>query len=213
MMRSLRALLLAPALATIASTVLAAPFVYPMPDGRQEVRDERDVARFLAAWKASALARQRAVAQPATANQLQYDARSYDLNLTFTPATSSVSGTVRIKASVVGGPISTLDLDLYSNMVVDAATSAGTATTYSRLGNVLTLNLDRAYDQYLTSSYHLAVPGTLTVQTIGWAFSHISAAGPQDYLLHNPLHRRDSAAAEGGNRGLRGMVRARQPDR
>ena len=158
MMRSLRALLLAPALATIASTVLAAPFVYPMPDGRQEVRDERDVAPFLAAWKASTLVRQRAMAQPATANQLQYDARSYDLNLTFTPATSSVSGTVRTKASVVGGPISTLDLDLYSNMVVDAATSAGAVTTYSRLGNVLTLNLDRAYGNGelvdVTVTYH-----------------------------------------------------------
>ena len=89
-MRSLRAPLVALALLGLASTALAAPFVYPLPGGQQEVRDERDVAPFLAAWKANALARQRGVAQPATANQLQYDARWYDLDLTFTPGTSSV---------------------------------------------------------------------------------------------------------------------------
>src|SRR6185436_12516473 len=37
------------------------------------------------------------------------------------------------------------ELDLYSNIVVDGATSAGGATTFSRLGNILTVNLDRAY--------------------------------------------------------------------
>jgi hypothetical protein len=144
-MRLLRALLSGLALVAVASTALGAPYVYPLPNGQSEVRDERDVAPFLAAWKAAALARQRAVARPATANQLQYDVRWYDLALTFTPSTSSVSGTVRMKATVVGGPISALDLDLYSNMVVDAATSAGAAATFSRAGNVLTLNLDRAY--------------------------------------------------------------------
>jgi hypothetical protein len=162
MRRSVRAAGLPATLAVLlilaSGAAQAAPFVYPMPNGATEVRDEADVAPFLAAWKANALARSRAVAQPATANQQQYDARWYDLNITCTPATSSVSGTVRMKATVVSGPISTVDLDFYANMVVDAATCAGGATTFSRAGNVLTLNLDRAYSNGetvdVTVTYH-----------------------------------------------------------
>src|SRR6185295_7462404 len=132
-------------LAFAGSASLAAPVKFPMPDGTEITRDETDVAPYLAAWKAAALRRERAATTIATANQSQYDARWYDLNLTFTPVGSSVSGTVRMKATVVSGPISTVDLDFYSNLIVDGVTSAGGATTYSRAGNILTLNLDRAY--------------------------------------------------------------------
>ena len=130
----------------------------PLPNGVREMRDERDVAPYLAAWKAASMARVRAAAQPATANQQAWDARWYDLNLTFTPGTSSVAGTVRMKATVVTGPVSVADLDLYSNMVVDGATSGGVAATWSRVGNVLTLNLDHAYSAGetfdVTVTYH-----------------------------------------------------------
>ena len=50
-----------------------------------------------------------------------------------------------MKASVVAGPLSTVDLDLYANLTVDAVTSGGVAATFSRSGNLLTVNLDRAY--------------------------------------------------------------------
>jgi aminopeptidase N len=147
------------ALAFATPAAIAAPILFPpLPDGRQEVREEADVAPYLAAWKAARFAHERAAALPATANQQQYDARWYDLNLTFTFATTSVAGTARMKASVTSGPISTVDLDFYANMIVDAATSAGAATTFSRAGNVLTLNLDRAYNTGetfdVTVTYH-----------------------------------------------------------
>ena len=38
--------------------------------------------------------------------------RWYDLDLTFNPAGSQISGTVRTQASVVTGPLTTMDLDL-----------------------------------------------------------------------------------------------------
>jgi aminopeptidase N len=141
-----------------ATAALAAPRAYPMPDGSTLVRDDLDVAPYLAAWKARALGRERAVATAATANQQSYDARWYDLNLTFTPSTSTVSGTVRMKATVVTGPLSTVDLDFYANLVVDSATSGGVAATWTRSGNVLTLALDRPYDEGetvdVTVTYH-----------------------------------------------------------
>src|SRR5207302_1284717 len=100
----------------------AKPVTYEMPDGSSIVRDELDVAPYLAAWKAAGLKRARAAATASTPNQLAYDANWYDLNLTFTPSTSTVAGTARMKATVVSGPLSTVDLDFYSNMLVDAAT-------------------------------------------------------------------------------------------
>jgi hypothetical protein len=133
------------ALALAASASAAAPIRLPMPDGEVESRDERDVAPYLAAWKVAALERGRAPAAPATANQQSYDVGWYDLDLTFNPAGTTVAGTVRMKAAVVGGPIATVDLDLAANLVVDAATSAAVPTTWSRAGDVLTLNLDRVY--------------------------------------------------------------------
>ena len=136
------ALALATALVSAAS---AKPVPYEMPDGSTIIRDELDVAPYLAAWKAHAFGRERAAATASTPNQLAYDAGWYDLNLTFSTAAGTVAGTVRMKATVVSGPLSTIDLDLYSNMVVDAVTSAGGASTFTRSGNILTVNLDRAY--------------------------------------------------------------------
>ena len=131
--------------AGLASPAHPAPQSFPMPDGSTIVRDELDVAPFLAAWKARSFGRERAAATASTPNQLAYDANWYDLDLTFTPSTSTVSGTVRMKATVVSGPLSTVDLDFYANLVMDGATSAGAATTWTRAGNVLTLALGRAY--------------------------------------------------------------------
>src|SRR5262245_29861653 len=82
----------------------------PLPNGVSEVRDERDVAPFLAAWKAEGLRRARTAAVTATPNQLAYDVSWYDLDLTFSPAGGQVSGTVRTRAKVLTGPLTTFDL-------------------------------------------------------------------------------------------------------
>ncbi|MBI5167926.1 MAG: hypothetical protein HZA61_00415 [Candidatus Eisenbacteria bacterium] len=124
---------------------LAKPVLFPpLPSGVQEQREEYDVAPFLAAWKAHVLAGARVAERAATVNQDAWDARWYDLALTFTP-TTSVSGTVRMKATVLTGPLTSADLDLVPELVVDGATCAGAATTWARSGAVLTLALDRAY--------------------------------------------------------------------
>src|SRR5438045_7912236 len=91
----------------------------PTPNGPAEWRDERAVAPYLAAWKAQAFDRARSLRSAATTNQSAYDVHWYDLDLTFTPATSQVAGTVRMQASVVLAPLTTVDLDLLANMVVD----------------------------------------------------------------------------------------------
>ena len=126
--------------------VAAKPILFPpTPNGPAQWRDERDIAPYEAAWKAEGLRRARRMAVNATPNQLAWDANWYDLDLTFNPAGAQVSGTVRVRAKVLAGPISTLDLDLNASMGVISVTSAGTPTTFSRPGDLLTVNLDRPY--------------------------------------------------------------------
>ena len=95
-----------------------------------------------------------------TANQNLFDVRYYDIDLTLTPASSLLTGIVKVRADVVTGPLSQMQLDLYSNMTVDAVTSGGGGTTFSRAGNVLTINLDRAYNTGETAELVVNYHGT-----------------------------------------------------
>ncbi|MCC6350314.1 MAG: hypothetical protein IT347_12075 [Candidatus Eisenbacteria bacterium] len=150
-------------LSATAGGATARPILFPpLPNGVREVRDERDVSPYLAAWKAASLRRERAAARPATLNQQSWDARWYDLDLSFAPTTSTVSGTVRMKATVTAGAVSSADLDFAAGMVVDGATSGPGATTWSRAGDVLTLDLDRAYSAGETFDVTVTYHGTPT---------------------------------------------------
>jgi len=84
-------------------------------------------------------------AAKATANQGLYDVHYYDLALDLNPSTQILTGVVAIEATVTGTSIGTLDLDMWSGMSVSGAASDGAATTFSRSGNVLTVDLDRTY--------------------------------------------------------------------
>jgi hypothetical protein len=142
-----------PVLATLLALLLvagaapaAAPHrLPPAPRGPAERGDDRAVSRFLAAAKAEAFERSAALRSAATPNQLAYDVRWYDLDLTFTPSLSRVSGTVRTRATVTAGPIGTLELHLAANMTVSAVQAGGTPVTHSRVADLLVVNLDRAY--------------------------------------------------------------------
>ncbi len=125
------------------------------------IRDEMDVAPYLAFHKAQAFGRARAAATVPTPNQLAYDARFYDIDVTLTPSTSTVSGIVGMRAEVVNGPLLQLDLDLKANIIVDAVEANGLPTTFSRAGDVLTVNLERPYlngEQPLVSVIYHGTP-------------------------------------------------------
>lgn len=91
-------------------------------------------------------------------NQEQYDTRYIDLDMTFDTVTQTVDGSIMIRVTVTGTPISTLVLDLDAALSVDGAGLA--AIAWSQAGDLVTLTLDRTYD-----------PGeTLDVQ-VDWAGS------------------------------------------
>jgi aminopeptidase N len=140
-------LILAAAVPTVSA---AGPTLYPstLAGWNAQVLDERDTAPYLAYHKAEAMRRQAARGEllgRATANQAVYDARFYDLDLTVNPSTSTITGSVLTRATVVSGPLTTLDLDLDNLMTVSGVTSGGVAATFSHLNDVLTVNLDRSY--------------------------------------------------------------------
>ncbi len=150
----LRAALVSLALLTAAAAprlVAAAPiWLPPDPSGWPgAITDERDVSPYLAFHKAYAMraaaARAGAVRTVATPNQQQYDARTYDLDIDADFATTTVTGSVRMRATVTSGPLSTLELDLGDSMTADSVRIAGAPASFSHASAVLTVLLDRAY--------------------------------------------------------------------
>jgi aminopeptidase N len=103
-----------------------------------------------------------------TFNQTQYDVHHYDLDLDLNPGTHILIGTVTITAEVTGVSISTLDLDLDLGMAVSAATSDGSAATFSRSGALLTVDLDRAYTTGETVVVTVAYNGNPSGGAFGW---------------------------------------------
>ncbi len=139
----------------------ARPVLFPpLPDGRREWRDERDVAPYLSAWKAARLRAARAARTAMTPNQGDYDARTYDLDLRFDPAAETIAGTVRMRATVVHGPLATLDLDLVAAMIVDSVSAEGHASGSTRDGDVLTVSLGRPVATGETVEIGVAYHGT-----------------------------------------------------
>jgi aminopeptidase N len=173
--RRLTTLLAAVCLIGFAALATAAPAPATLQSAAPRLdnpaNDPADVAEYLSYWQARAYQRSAANMRPATANQLTYDVHYYNLDLHPNVPTKVLSGTIRMTASVVSGPISSVDLDLdNTTMTCDAATSAGFATTFAQGGGILTVQLDRTYatgeNIDVTVQYH----GTPTSGAFGAAF-------------------------------------------
>ncbi|MEZ4387112.1 MAG: M1 family aminopeptidase [Candidatus Krumholzibacteriia bacterium] len=103
-----------------------------------------------------------------TVNQDQYDVTHYDLDLTLSPGTATLSGTAAATVTVVGTPIATVDLDLRSNMAVSSATVGGAATTFTRAGHLVAVDLDRTYDPGESVTVSVTYSGNPAGEYFGW---------------------------------------------
>ncbi len=84
---------------------------------------------------------QRYLAKTATLNQTQYDVAAYTLNLGLWPDTQLLQGSVAMEGRSKVNSLASLEIDLFSNMIVDSALQNGTALTYTHAGDLLTLQL------------------------------------------------------------------------
>ena len=185
-------LALLPLLAGLATPALVAAqpaYFPPTPAGWPgQVLDERNPAPYLAFHKARAMERMQAMRTVQSPNQSAYDARTYDLDLRPNLTTQILTGIVRMRATVVNGPLLGLDLDLYSNMVVDSVYAAGAPTSFTRSGNILTVALDRAYANGETPEVVVRYHGTPLGGPFGSVFAFDSHAGqPLIWTLSEPF--------------------------
>jgi aminopeptidase N len=142
----LHALFLVLGLAAAPPAVAAPPWFPPTaagwPGGTLE---PAELSRYLAFHKVRAVLDPLALAAPPTSNQQAFDVTAYDLDLTPDPASRVLRGSVRIRATVVSGPLFSLELDLDDAMIVDSVGVAGVTAPFSRGTDLLTVTLGRAW--------------------------------------------------------------------
>ena len=146
----------------------AAPGGLDAEDIERQAREIREHRALEAATKQRNAERGFLAAFERTFNQEQYDVQHYDLVMDLNPATYTLSGVNTITAQVTGSAISTLELDLKSNMVVSAATAGGAATTWSHVSGLLTVDLDRSYSPGETVVVSVDYGGNPGGGAFGW---------------------------------------------
>jgi aminopeptidase N len=145
-------------------------------EGRAQARGPGDISKEVARAKADFYARFASLASDPTPNQSKYDVTYYWLDLDIDPATQTVSGTVRMEAEVVDGPLGQVDIDLYDDMAVDSvAKTGGGSLAYTHSGDILSVTLDRSYASEEAFSIDITYSGTPS--TSAGAFEFASFGG------------------------------------
>jgi len=178
----LRLAALAMMLLTCASGAAGAP----VADEKQPLNLEHRAAEALS--KERTAKNMLAAEAKMTANQAMYDVHHYDLDLVVSPSTTTLSGIVTTTAEVTGVSISTLDLDFSTGMTVSSVRAGGVATTFSRAGAVLTVNLDQTYITGETVVVEVTYSGNPSGGSFGWS-SH--AGEDMIWTLSEPFGARD----------------------
>ncbi len=105
----------------------------------------------------------------ATPNMDLYDATWYGLDLMVDPTAHQVSGTVTMRVTVTGASLATLDLHLAAGMTVDGIATGATPLSFTRVGEVVTATLDRAYTQGEDVSLAVTYHGNPAGDAFGWS--------------------------------------------
>ncbi len=99
----------------------------------------------VAAAKARAALGTMPLAAAPTPNQQAWDVTAYDLDLAPSTATRMLWASARTRATVVSGPLLTLELDLDDTLRVDSVRVAGAPAPFTHALGLLTVTLGRAY--------------------------------------------------------------------
>ncbi|MBC8366573.1 T9SS type A sorting domain-containing protein [bacterium] len=101
-------------------------------------------------------------------NQEQFDVQHYDLDIDLNPDTHVLSGTLTSTLQVIGDPISTVEFNLKYNMSVSGAMIGAAATTWSHASSMLTIDLDRVYNNGETLTLSVDYSGNPSGGAFGW---------------------------------------------
>ncbi len=89
--------------------------------------------------------RQLIAGEAATLAQTDYDVKFYDVYIRINDTNEIVYGRVKFVAAATVANVSTAQVDLWSNMTVDSIVGTSGPLTYTRSGNVVTVNLGQPY--------------------------------------------------------------------
>lgn len=79
-------------------------------------------------------------------NQTAYDVLHYDIEMRINDTTEWIYGRVGVTAQVLDNFLQIIELDLLSNMIVDSVTTDSSQLSYSRSGDILSVDLGRAFE-------------------------------------------------------------------
>ena len=147
-------------------------FAFPAAAADRSPELQAEIATALAHRAEEAAAKARTTADFAatseTPGQMGYDVHHYDLELDLEPDLYLLTGSVAVTASVIADTLARIDLDLDAGMTVDGVTSGGSATTISRAGDLLTVDLDRTYAMGESFTVKVDYQGDPSGQSFGW---------------------------------------------
>jgi len=146
----------------------------PLPDGEAIATEDYSVKGNY--WKPRSAASLDPGRLAIETNQDDFDVTHYKLALNFAPTTQIVSGTVTITGKSLVAGLSKIDLDFYDNMAISGIVTGATSLTYSRLSNVLTVNLDRLYAVNEAWSVAITYSGHPTNVDDSFVFTAISGS-------------------------------------
>jgi aminopeptidase N len=165
--------------ALVAVAIFGAMLILPEVVAAQS-RGPGDISKEIARAKADFYARFASLASDPTPNQSKYDVTYYRLDLDMDPTTQTVSGTVRMEAEVVTGPLGEVDIDLYDNMsVISVVLTGGGALAHSHSGDILSVTLDRSYLTDEVFSIDITYAGTPSTSAGAFEFTTF---GGQDMI-------------------------------
>jgi aminopeptidase N len=98
-------------------------------------------------------AREMAAQAPEALSQTDFDIKFYDIYIRVNDTTQVLYGKVKTVGAAVLDGVSAIQIDFYSNMVVDSIVAPTGLLAYSRSGNVVTITLDRPYNTGEQFSY------------------------------------------------------------
>ncbi|MFH1679563.1 MAG: M1 family aminopeptidase [Candidatus Eisenbacteria bacterium] len=116
-------------------------FATPAPAQDEEGSPRVFAGPIEAERKAKSFERLFAAMGKTTRTQEQFDVLYYDLDLDLDPATSTLTGSVRMDATPSGASIDEVELDLLDNMTVDAVTVGGAAAGWTHANDLVTVDL------------------------------------------------------------------------
>jgi hypothetical protein len=89
---------------------------------------------------------QRIATAPMANTQTNYDVGLYDVFMRINDTTEIIYGRVKMIAKAAEDNVSQVQIDFYGNMAVDSITWPGGTRTFTRLSNVVTVDLDHAHN-------------------------------------------------------------------